>query len=281
MTKSTFPCHTPSTTRPARQGPRPTGPSPFPGGRLCPSSRKSGSAASVRNSRGRGMARSPSGFDYYSGGMYSGIGNWLNYYYFQQNLTPSTPDVGAATGVTHQKQTTLKYPISSRLVFHAGRSHQRADDTLVRIAAAGKSNANAGFKLQSDLSNNSDERADYWTQNHRLLDTAYVVAEFTIAEGDTTIPELDFVVRGKEIEQYNYDFSYRQHPNPTFSDGTITDKRALFKVNNFVDFYRLDNSGANNGRLATGVQIMDVGTGPGLAGSGSGLGARGSGLVPI
>ena len=216
------------------------------------------SAASVRNSRGRGMARSPSGFDYYNGGMYSGIGNWLNYYYFQQNLTPSTPDVGAATGVTHQKQTTLKYPISSRLVFHAGRSHQRADDTLVRIAAAGKSNANAGFKLQSDLSNNSDERADYWTQNHRLLDTAYVVAEFTIAEGDTTIPELDFVVRGKEIEQYNYDFSYRQHPNPTFSSGTITDKRALFKVNNFVDFYRLDNSGANNGRLATGVQIMDA-----------------------
>ena len=216
------------------------------------------SAASVRNSRSRGMARSPSGYNYYGGGMYSGIANWLNYYYFQQNLTPSTPDVGAATGVTHQKQTTLKYPISSRLVFHAGRSHQRADDTLVRIAAAGKSNANAGFKLQSDLSNNSDERADYWTQNHRLLDTAYVVAEFTIAEGDTTIPELDFVVRGKEIEQYNYDFSYRQHPNPTFSSGTITDKRALFKVNNFVDFYRLDNSGANNGRLATGVQIMDA-----------------------
>jgi len=216
------------------------------------------SAASVMNSRLRGMPRAPAGYNYYGGGIYSGLGNWLNYYYFAQNLVASAPDVGAATGVTHQKQTTLKYPISSRLVFHAGRSHQRADDTLVRIAKAGAATASAGFKLQSDLSNNADERKDYWTQNHRLLDTAYVVAEFTIAEGDTTIPELDFVVRGKEIEQYNYDYSYRQHPNPTFSSGTITDKRALFKVNNSVDFYRLDNSGANNGRLATGVQIMDA-----------------------
>ena len=180
------------------------------------------SAASVRNSRRRGMPRAPTGYSYYGGGMYSGLGNWLNHWYFLENLVPSAPDVGAATGVTHQKQTTLKYPISSRLVFHAGRSHQRADDTLVRIAKNGAATASAGFKLQSDLSNNSDERADYWTQNHRLLDTAYVVAEFTIAEGDTTIPELDFVIRGKEIEQYNYDYSYRQHPNPTFSSGTIT-----------------------------------------------------------
>jgi len=215
------------------------------------------SAASVRNSRRRGMPRAPTGYSYYGGGMYSGLGNWLNHWYFLENLVPSAPDVGAATGVTHQKQTTLKYPISSRLVFHAGRSHQRADDTLVRIAKNGAATASAGFKLQSDLSNNSDERADYWSQNHRLLDTAYVVAEFTIAEGDTTIPELDFVIRGKEIEQYNYDYSYRQHPNPTFSSGTITDKRALFVEGNSVDFYRLDNSGANNGRLATNVRIMD------------------------
>tara|TARA_B100001094_G_scaffold164446_1_gene159181 strand:- start:67 stop:7074 length:7008 start_codon:yes stop_codon:yes gene_type:complete len=216
------------------------------------------SAASVRAERARGMARGPSSYDYYGGGMYGGIANWLNYNYRQQNLTATTAGVNGATGITHRKQTSLKYPISSRLVFHAGRSHQQADDTLVRIAKAGKASAIAGFKLQADLSANEAERADYWTQNHRLLDTAYVVAEYTIAEGDVTIPELDFVVRGKEIEQYNYDYSYKQHPNPTFSSGTITDKRALFKVGNFVDFYRLDNTGANNGRLATGVQIVDA-----------------------
>ena len=216
------------------------------------------SAASVRAESQRGMARSPISFDYYSGGMFAGISNWLNWRYHLQNLAATATGIGASTGITHRRQTTLQYPISTRLVFHAGRSHQKADDTLVRIAQAGKGTASSGFKLQSDLNETADERGKYWTQNHRLLDTAYVVGEFTIAEGDTTIPELDFVIRGKEIEQYNYDYSYREHPNPTFSDGTITDKRALFKVNNNVDFYRLDNSGANNGRLATGVQIMDA-----------------------
>ena len=216
------------------------------------------SAASVRAEARRGMARSPISFNYYSGGMFAGISNWLNWRYHLQNLAATATGIGASTGITHRRQTTLQYPISTRLVFHAGRSHQKADDTLVRIAQAGKDTASAGFKLQSDLNETADERGKYWTQNHRLLDTAYVVGEFTIAEGDTTIPELDFVIRGKEIEQYNYDYSYREHPNPTFSSGTITDKRALFKVNNNVDFYRLDNSGANNGRLATGVQIMDA-----------------------
>ena len=218
------------------------------------------SAVSARNELQRGMARGPSGYDQYTGGMFSGISNWLNYNYHLENLVAAETGIGSATGVTHEKQTSLRFPLNTRLIFHAGRSHQRADDTLVRIAKAGKNNATAGFKLQSDLSNNADERADYWTQNHRLLDTAYVVAEFTIAEGDTTIPELDFVVRGKEIEQYNYDYSYRQHPNPTFTSGTITDKRALFKVGDSVDFYRLDNTGSNNGRLATDVQIVDATT---------------------
>ena len=216
------------------------------------------SAASVRAEARRGMARSPISFNYYSGGMFAGISNWLNWRYHLQNLAATATGIGASTGITHRRQTTLQYPISTRLVFHAGRSHQKADDTLVRIAQAGKDTASAGFKLQSDLNETADERGKNWTQNHRLLDTAYVVGEFTIAEGDTTIPELDFVIRGKEIEQYNYDYSYREHPNPTFSSGTITDKRALFKVNNNVDFYRLDNSGANNGRLATSVQIMDA-----------------------
>ena len=31
-----------------------------------------------------------------------------------------------------------------------------------------------------------------------------------ISEGETTIPSLDFVVRGKGVECYNYDFSFEQ-----------------------------------------------------------------------
>ena len=174
---------------------------------------------------------------------------------YGENVTAVTLDPGGATGLTHEMQTTLQYPINSRLVFHAGRSHQKSDDTLTRIAKAGMSSVNQGFKLQADF---DTDRGIYWSQNHRLLDTAYVVAEYKIAEGDLEIPELDFVVRGREIEQYNYDYSYDQHPNPpAFTSGTITDKRALFKIGDAVDFYRQDNVGSNNGRLQTGVQIVD------------------------
>jgi hypothetical protein len=212
------------------------------------------SAPSVRAGAQRGFARGAGSFNIYNGGIYSGIGNYFDNFWFEQNLIAnSNPlNVNGATGITHEKQTTVEFPIPGRLVFHSGKSHQRADDTLTRIAQAGRTvalKAN-GFKLQADTENPEE----YWTSNHRLLDTAYVVAEYTIGEGDTTIPNLEFVVRGKEIEQYNYDYSYDVHPNPTLVSGTIADKRALFKVGDTVDFYTL---ASGNAALATDVQIMD------------------------
>jgi len=175
---------------------------------------------------------------------------WLDSGYFSENATPEYSAVNSSAGVIHGSQTHLQYPISSRLIFHAGKSHQRSDDTLTRIATAGISSAANGFKLQTD----AEKSEEYWTENHRLLDTAYVVAEYEIADGDVTIPSLDFVVRGREIEQYDYDYSYAEHPNPTFSSGTIASKRALFKTGDFVDFYSLETG---NGSLATNLQIVD------------------------
>ena len=46
------------------------------------------------------------------------------------------------------------------------------------------------------------------------------MAEYTIGEGETTIPSLDFVVRGKGIKCYNYDFAYAQDPAYASSDAS-------------------------------------------------------------
>ena len=208
------------------------------------------SAPAVLNSRNRGRARNPMSFNPFSG-HYSGWTDWLDLWWFNENTLADAGDPNAASGINHGRQTNLTYPLKTKLVFHAGRPHQRANDTLVRIAKAGMSNVQNGFKLQADF--DTDSRGAYWSQNHRLLDTAYVVAEFEIADGDLSIPELDFVVRGIEIEQYNYDYSYREHPSPTFSSGTITDKRALFKIGDTVNFYK----SSDNSALESNVQIVD------------------------
>ena len=205
------------------------------------------SAPSVNASRTRGRANSPTSFDFFGGGIYGFGSNWLdNYIYNLSNISSSLSPNGA-TGITHERQTTLQFPIKSKLVFHAGRAHQRADDTLANIAKLGATNAANGFKLQAD----SENKDEYWTPNHRLLDTAYVVAEYEIAEGDTTIPSLDFVVRGKEIEQYNYDYSYDH------AIGDHASARASFKVGDYVDIW---SDVASPVALSANVQIVDAST---------------------
>ena len=261
------------------------------------------SATSVRASSSRNMPFNPDSFNAYSGGLYGFAGMWRDGIIYLQNMLASSIQTDSGTGITHERQTTLQYPIASKLVFHAGRSHQRADDTLVNIASrygipvtagsfetgkrykivtvgntnwttaggsagatvgsifkaanAGNGNGTAktldGFKLQTD----SEKPEQYWTASHQLLDTAYVVAEYEIAEGDVTIPTLDFVVRGKEIEQYNYDYSFDQHPNPSFTSGTLEDKRSLFSVGDSVKFFSGTATGAGQTPIAQNVQIVD------------------------
>ncbi len=183
------------------------------------------------------------------GGAFLGpFGNTLYYLQgrnFGRNRAPVINNNSDA-GVTHEKQTTLEYPIKTTLQFHAGRPYQRANDMLTGIASGGTGNGTGGFKLQGDLAEDKD---NYWNANHRLLDTAYVAAEFEIAEGDVTIPQLDFVVRGKEIEQYNYDYSYNVAPN-VLPATAATLRSTYFKVGDKVDFY----DGAGNA-LAQDVQI--------------------------
>jgi hypothetical protein len=105
------------------------------------------------------------------------------------------------TGIIDGQSVTLSSPLQFTLDFFSGKPGQKAASQLVDIAK------NKQFKVQNDYWTGSDT-TEYWGPNHRLLDTAYVVGKFKIAEGDTSLPELKMVVRGKIIDCYNYDGSY-------------------------------------------------------------------------
>ena len=121
---------------------------------------------------------------------------------------------GASTsgaGITHEKGTRFESPIDTRLQFHAGKPNQPANNILLSNSS--------NFKVATDYYSGDDP---YWGANHRLLDTAYVVAEYQIGEGETTIPSLEFVVRGKGVECFNYDYSYIQDPAYVGSDASTS-----------------------------------------------------------
>lgn len=106
----------------------------------------------------------------------------------------------SANPLVHERSIKLSVgnmPIEMTL--HTGKRFQKADALLSSTAAANN------FKVQTDYYSSP---GDYWGANHRLLDTAYVTAQYKIVEGETTIPSADFIVRGKLIECYNYDFEY-------------------------------------------------------------------------
>ena len=184
----------------------------------------------------------------------SGYGGFNGTYWrsFLRNLTQNFT-LNSETGISHEKQTNFEFPIKARAIFHAGRSHQRSDDMLTRIGTEKSGNeVVGGFKLQQDF----EDKQSYWDSSFRLLDTAYLAVEYEIAEGDITIPQIDFVVRGREIQQYNYDYSYREMDNPQLYGGATSEaQRAKFKIGDFVDFYDyLDTNSA----LAADVQIVDL-----------------------
>ena len=154
-------------------------------------------------------------------------------------VTTSTDLLGK--GIIDGESIQLSAPQNITLDVFSGKVGQKASSHLVEIAAA------SNFKIQKSYWMGSDT-AEYWGPNHRLLDTAYVVGKFIIAEGETTIPDLEFVTRGKVIDCYNYDQSYSHYT-----------KEPAENPNNFKlgDMVRLYQSGTN-ATLTTGlVQIID------------------------
>ena len=132
-------------------------------------------------------------------------------------------------GILHGQS--FKFPEAKniQLTVHCGKEDQIADQTLLGIANG------QDFLVQQNYYR--DDATTYWTANHQLLDTAYVVSRDIINAEDRRERELSFVVRGKFVNCYNYDGSYRisqgNHAdlklgdtvNITLADGTTSGEK--------------------------------------------------------
>ncbi len=158
-----------------------------------------------------------------------------------QQVSFNTADTGSDTGIgiNHEKSHTFLSPIRGNITFHAGEANQKSDNLLTW-----KSNTNK-FKIQSDFYDN--DKIPYWSTSHRLLDTAYVTGEYHIASGQTDIPNIKYVVRGRDPECYNYDGTYTK-------DDTVSSISAdNFDVGDEVTLHKT----SNNDQIGTTVKIID------------------------
>ena len=118
------------------------------------------------------------------------------------NLTTSV-QAKDAEGLGHEQNASISHPHDVKIMFHKGSTNQNANDLLVTKALANT------FKRQVSY---YDGELPYWSANHRVLDTAYVVSTYDISADQTEIPEIEYVVRGRVIECYNFDNSYIPDP---------------------------------------------------------------------
>lgn len=144
--------------------------------------------------------------DYYLAEDYAAFNIDYNFSYltaYRPYVAPetNTPVSIIGKGVINEESVNIDTGQQITLDFFSGKENQKASSYLVDIAA------NKNFKIQNDYWR-SDDTAEYWGPNHRVLDTAYVVAKFKIEEGETTIPEIEFIVKGKLLNCYNFDYSY-------------------------------------------------------------------------
>ena len=117
-----------------------------------------------------------------------------------QSAVPSiTAQSADAGGLQHQEHGSISHPHNMSFTFNKGSNSQLASNMLVTQAQG------TGFKRQNDY---YESDVPYWSPDHRLLDTAYMVNAFVISADSTEIPELEYVVRGRVLECYNFDNSY-------------------------------------------------------------------------
>ena len=114
---------------------------------------------------------------------------------------------GIASGILHGGTHSIRNPMDADLTFYMGKPDQKADAAFVNIAKDNK------FKIQADYF--SGKNAQYWGPAHRLLDTAYVTGKYTFSEGETTMPEYSFIVRGRNPDCFNYDGSFIEDASET------------------------------------------------------------------
>jgi hypothetical protein len=165
-----------------------------------------------------------------------------NYYLDYQNyVAPTGINYSQVSGgLTNGKSILLTTKQEITIDYFSGREDQVAAPALVNIAAT------SGFKVQNDYWKGGGA-AEYWGPNHRLVDTAYVLVKFKIAEGETSIPDLTFTMRAKGLDCYNYDYSYSHDEKVT------TENANNFKLGQMVTLKR----SSDNSVLVSNVQIID------------------------
>lgn len=203
---------------------------------------------------GASSATSGTATSYYSGSTYMlDFGdNILAEYAYISYVEPAE---AAATqiGVTDGQTLVLSSPQEIAIDYFSGNASQKAAQSLVNIAASN------GFKVQRDYWQGTDT-PEYWGPNHRLLDTAYVVAKFKIKEGETTIPDLEFIMKGKMINCYNYDYSYSQYVKAS------GESASNFKLGQYVLLYNSAGTTVLNGAIVTATFATNVMTVTGVTG---------------
>jgi len=117
----------------------------------------------------------------------------------QTNVPSITAQAADAAGLQHQQHGSISHPHNMSFTFNKGSNSQLASNMLVTQAEG------TGFKRQNDYYTGD---FPYWSPDHRLLDTAYMVNAFVISADSTEIPELEYVVRGRVLECFNFDNSY-------------------------------------------------------------------------
>lgn len=117
----------------------------------------------------------------------------------QTDVPSITAQAADAAGLQHQQHGSISHPHNMSFTFNKGSNSQLANNMLVTQAEG------TGFKRQKDYYTGE---FPYWSPDHRLLDTAYMVNAFVISADSTEIPELEYVVRGRVLECFNFDNSY-------------------------------------------------------------------------
>ena len=114
-------------------------------------------------------------------------------------------------GVLHERSLgPLPQAKNLKLTFHSGKDDQEANKILMN-KAAGEGSTTPLFLGQQQYTKLGLDPGTYWGQSHRLLDTAYAVLEDKVSDTDAQLPDISYVVKGKFVNCFNYDGTYRNN----------------------------------------------------------------------
>jgi len=172
---------------------------------------------------------------------------YLKYLYEQFNLQayynyvePTVEESVVGAGIVGGQSFKLTDPQEIIIDVYTGTPTQKAPSNLVEISEANN------FKIQNEYWTPDSPYSEYFGPDHRLIDTAYVVTKVVLKEGETTLPSLEFIVRGKIVNCYNYDYSYRHYDKATSEDPDN------FLLGDIVDLY--DSS---DNLIDAGIRLID------------------------